>query len=157
VITGEGPTTRGRIHFSRALDAQDVAWCARILTAIAVADEPVSRAEADVLFEISAAASERSDNGQFDDLFAKTIVHHAASASGFPVPSRSIALSPDTAIESWAPTHATCLDIEVQEWVASQTRSKFRGNATVMKLFAAIIGATTLPLAQLPNLFDMGM
>jgi hypothetical protein len=28
VITGEGPTTRGRIHFSRALDAQDAAWCA---------------------------------------------------------------------------------------------------------------------------------
>jgi hypothetical protein len=27
VITGEGPTTRGRIHFSRALDAQDAAWC----------------------------------------------------------------------------------------------------------------------------------
>jgi hypothetical protein len=26
-----------------------------------------------------------------------------------------------------------------------------------MKLFAAIVGATTLPLAQLPNLFDMGM
>ena len=42
---------------------------------MAVADEPVSRAGADVLFEISAAASERSDNGQFDDLFAKAIVH----------------------------------------------------------------------------------
>jgi hypothetical protein len=27
----------------------------------------------------------------------------------------------------------------------------------VMNLFAAIIGAATLPLAQLPNLFDMGM
>ena len=40
VITGEGPTTRGRIHFSRALDVQDAAWCARILTATAVADEP---------------------------------------------------------------------------------------------------------------------
>src|ERR1700674_4151873 len=104
VITGEGPTTRGRIHFSRALDAQDAAWCVRILTAMAVADEPVSRAEADALFEINAAASERSDNGRFDDLFAKAIVHHAASASGFPVPSRTIALSPDTAIESWAPT-----------------------------------------------------
>jgi hypothetical protein len=114
---------------------------------MAAADEPVSRAEADVRFEISAAVSERSDNGQFDDLFAKAIVHHTASASGFPVPSRTIALSPDTAIESWAPTHATCLDIKVQEWVASQTRSKFRGNPAVMKLFAAIIGATTLPLA----------
>jgi len=116
VITGEGPTTRGRIHFSRALDARDVAWCARILTATAVADEPVSRAEA--LFEINAAAAERSDNGQFDDLFAKAIVHHAASASGLPVPSRTIALSPDTAIESWAPTRAAGLDIEVLEWIA---------------------------------------
>jgi hypothetical protein len=85
VITGEGPTTRGRIHFSRALDARDAAWCARILTATAVADEPVSRAEAEALFEINAAAT-----------FAKAIVHHAASASGLPVPSRTIALSPHT-------------------------------------------------------------
>src|SRR6202795_176838 len=67
VITGEGPTTRGRIHFSRTLDAQDAAWCTRILTAVAVADRPVSRAETEVLFEINAAAAERSDNGQFDD------------------------------------------------------------------------------------------
>jgi len=96
VITGESPTTRGRIHFSRALDAQDAALCARILTAMAVADQPVSRAEAETPFEINAAATERSDNGQFDDLFAKAIVHHAASASGLTVPSRTIALSPDT-------------------------------------------------------------
>jgi hypothetical protein len=56
------------------------------------------------------------------------IVHHAASASGFSVPSRTIALSPDTAIESWAPTDGACLNLEVLEWIASQTRSKFRGN-----------------------------
>jgi hypothetical protein len=157
VITGEGPTTRGRIHFSRALDAQDAAWCARILTATAVADLPVSRAEAEALFEINAAATERSDNGQFDDLFAKAIVHHAASASGLPVPSRTIALSPDTAIESWAPTRAIGLDIEVLEWIAGQIRGKLRSNPTVTKLVVAIIGAATLPLAQLPNWFDMGM
>jgi hypothetical protein len=66
VITGEGPTTRGRVHFSRALDAQDAAWCARILTAMVVADQPVSRAETEALFEINAAATERSDNGRFD-------------------------------------------------------------------------------------------
>src|SRR6187551_3015271 len=103
VITGEGPTTRGRIHFSRALDADDAAWCARILTASGVASQPVSRAEAEALFEINDAGSDRSDNGRFDDLFAKAVVHHAASASGLPVPSRAVALSPDTAIESWAP------------------------------------------------------
>src|SRR6202166_807723 len=157
VITGEGPTTRGRIHFSRTLDAQDAAWCARILTAMAVADQPVSRAEAEALFEINAAAAERSDNGQFDDLFAKAIVHHAASASGFPVPSRTIALSPETAIESWAPTRAVGLDIEVLEWIAGQIRGKLRGNPTVTKLVVAIICAATLPLAPLPNWFDMGM
>ncbi len=46
VITGEGPTTKGRVHFSRELDADDAAWCARILTSTAVEHQPVSRAEA---------------------------------------------------------------------------------------------------------------
>jgi hypothetical protein len=157
VITGEGPTTRGRIHFSRALDAQDAACCARILTTMAIADEPVSRAETEAMFEINAAAAERSDDGQFDDLLAKAIVHHAASASGLPVPSRTIALAPETAIESWAPTRAAGLDSEVLEWITSQMRGELRGNRTVTNLIAAVIGATTLSLAQLPNLFDMGM
>src|SRR3954465_11887216 len=119
VITGEGPTTKGRIHFSRALDADDAAWCARILTARAVEHQPVSRAEAEALFEINEAAAERSDDGLFDDLFAKAVVHHAASASGLPVPPRRVALSPKTAIESWAPSRTVNVDTEVLEWIAS--------------------------------------
>ena len=157
VITGEGPTTRGRVHFSRALDADDAAWCARILTATAVEHQPVSRAEAEALFEINDAAAERSDDGRFDDLLAKAVVHHAASASGLPVPPRTVALSPETAIESWAPTQAVGVDTEVLEWIASQMRGKRRGNRTLMALVATIIGAATLPLAQLPNVFDIGM
>jgi hypothetical protein len=156
VITGEGPTTRGRIHFSRALDAADAAWCARILTASAVEHQPVSRAEAEALFEINDAAAERSDDGLFDDLFAKAVVHHAASASGLPVPSRTVALSPDTAIESWAPK-AVGVDTEVLEWIASQMRGRRRSNHTLMRLVATIVGAATLPLAQIPNVFDIGM
>src|SRR5438552_15342528 len=113
VITGEGPTTRGRIHFSRALDADDAAWCARILTAAAVEAQPVSRAEAEALFEISDAASESSDDGRFDDLLAKAVAHHAASESGLPVPPRTVALSPDTEIASWAPAHAANIDTQV--------------------------------------------
>lgn len=157
IITGEGPTTRGRIHFSRALDADDAAWCARILTAGAVADQPVSRAEAETLFQINDAAAERSDDGQFDDLFAKAIVHHAASASGLPVPSRAVALSPDTAIDSWAPTQAIGVNIEVLEWIASQMRGKHRSNRRLMALVATLVGAATLPLATLPNILDYGM
>src|ERR1700742_295781 len=124
VITGEGPTTKGRIHFSRALDAVDAAWCARILTATAVEHQPVSRAEAEALFEINDAAAERSDGGRFDDLLAKAVAHHAASESGLPVPPRTVALSPDTAIESWAPTQSAGVDSEVLAWIAAQMRGK---------------------------------
>src|ERR1700722_5695053 len=157
VITGEGPTTKGRVHFSRELDADDAAWCARILTATAVEHQPVSRAEAEAMFEINDAATERSDDGLFDDLLAKAVVHHAASASGLPVPPRTVALSPDTAIESWAPTKAVGVDIEVLEWIAGQMRGKRRSNRILMTLVATIVGAAALPLVQLPNVFDIGM
>jgi hypothetical protein len=157
VITGEGPTTKGRIHFSRALDADDAAWCARILTASAVEHQPVSRAEAEALFAIDDAAAERSDDGRFDDLLAKAVVHHAASASGLPVPPRTVALSPDTAIESWAPTRSIGVNIEILEWIASQMRGKHRSNRTLMTLIATIVGVAALPLAHLPNVFDIGM
>src|SRR5258707_8457815 len=151
VITGEGPTTKGRIHFSRALDADDAAWCARILTATAVEHQPVSGAEAEALFAIDDAAAERSDDGRFDDLLAKAVVHHAASESGLPVPPRTVALSPETTIESWAPIRAVSVDTEVLEWIASQMRGKRRSNRTLMRLVATIIGAAALPLAQLPK------
>jgi hypothetical protein len=157
VITGEGPTTRGRIHFSRALDADDAAWCARILTATAVEHQPVSRAEAEALFEINDAAAERSDGGRFDDLLAKAIAHHAASVSGLPVPPRTVALSPDTAIESWAPAYAKNIDAKVLEWIASQMRGNHRGNRTLTAMVATVVGAAALPLAQLPNVFDVAM
>ncbi len=157
VITGEGPTTKGRVHFSRSLDADDAAWCARILTASAVEHEPVSRAEAEALFEIAEAATERSDDGRFDDLLAKAVAHHAAAMSGLPVPSRAVALSPDTEIESWAPAHAKGVDAGVLEWIAGQMRGKRNANRTLMAMVATIIGAAALPLSQLPNVFDIGM
>jgi hypothetical protein len=157
VITGEGPTTKGRVHFSRALDADDAAWCARILTASAVEHQPVSRAEAEALFEINNAATERSDEGRFDDLLAKAVAHHAASASGLPVPPRTVALSPDTAIESWAPTHAKGVDTEVLEWIASQMRGKRQSNRTLMAMVATLAGVAALPLAHIPFVFDIGM
>src|SRR6476619_7040022 len=128
VITGEGPTTKGRIHFSRSLDADDAAWCVRILTASAVEHQPISRAEAEALFEINEAAAERLDGGRFDDLLAKAVAHHAASASGLLVPPRTVALSPDTDIASWAPAQATNIDAQVLEWLAGQMRGKRRIN-----------------------------
>jgi hypothetical protein len=73
------------------------------------------------------------------------------------VPPRTVALSPETAIESWAPTRAAGVDTEVLEWLASQMRGKRRSNRTLMKLVATIVGVAVLPLAQLPHVFDIGM
>jgi hypothetical protein len=63
VITGEGPTVVGRVHFSRAIDADDTALCARILILAGRGGDPISRAEADALFDINAVAAERRDGG----------------------------------------------------------------------------------------------
>jgi hypothetical protein len=157
VITGEGPTTKGRVHFSRELDADDAAWCARILTASAVEHQPISRAEAEALFEIDAAATERSDDGRFDDLLAKAVAHHAASEAGLKVPPRTVALSPDTTIESWAPASATQGSVEVLEWIANQMRGKRNSNHTLVAMVATLVGVAALPLSQLPYVFDIGM
>ena len=156
VITGEGPTTSGRVHFSRSLDAHDADWCARILTASAINETAVSREEAQALFQIDEAAAERSDDGKFDDLFAKAILHHAASVSGLAVPSRSVALSPETAIESWAPSRSSDVNVEVLEWIAAQMRGKRRTSQTLMTIIAALFGAA-VPLAQSLPLIDLAV
>jgi len=158
IITGEGPTTKGRVHFSRELDATDTAWCRRILMAPGLSQSPVSRAEVETLFQIDEAGSERRDGGQFDDLFAKAVVHHTAAMSGVAVPARAVALAPETAIERWAPSRGVDIDIKVLEWLAAQMRSHRRPNATVMTLIATLIGAAALPIVQsLPAFVDLGL
>src|SRR5262245_7692775 len=157
VITGEGPTAEGRSRFSRALDADDAAWCARILTAAAVEHQPVCRAEVEALFEIHDAAAERSDGGRFDDLLTKAVAHHAAAEAGLEVPPRTVALAADTRIKSWAPAHAIEANTDALQWVASQMRGKRRSNRTLMAMVASVIGAAAAPLSQLPRVFDIGM
>jgi hypothetical protein len=73
------------------------------------------------------------------------------------VPPRTVALSPDTSIESWAPTQAAGVDIEVLQWIAARMRGKRRINRTLMRLVATIVGVAALPLVQLPQVFDIGM
>src|ERR1700736_4650278 len=91
VITGEGPTTAGRAHFSRTLDPDDALLCARILTAAGgEAGVPVTRIEANALFDIAAAA-ERTDEGHFDDLLVKSVAHFALAEAGHMVPPRQVA------------------------------------------------------------------
>jgi len=134
VITGEGPTTAGRIHFSRCIDAADTALIRRILRAEATA--PVTRVEADALFDIHEAAIERIDGGAFDELFARAIAHHALATLGQPVPARAAAL--ETALADWAQPLAP--DGEIAAWLKARLSRKRRHDGPIATL-AAWVGA----------------
>jgi len=144
VITGEGPTTAGRVHFSRALDPDDASLCARILKAAGgEAGAPVTRLEANVLFDSDAAAAERTDAGRFDDLLVKSVAHFALAETGHAVPPRQVALDPATELSAWA-DRSTYIDSEILTWIASQVGNKKRLTTTLMgfSAFLTSVGAT---------------
>ena len=87
VIAGEGPALGRRPHFSRAIDAEDVRFLRRVLEAAGgTAGMPVSRAEAEALFDLHDAAAAGSSDSSFHDLFCKAIANHLIAASGHAVP-----------------------------------------------------------------------
>jgi hypothetical protein len=134
----------GRVHFSRTLDPADAALCVRILQgAGGAAGLPVTRHEANVLFDIDAAAAERTDDGRFADLFVKSIAHCALAEAGHGVPPRQVALARTTELSSWA-NRSTGVDREILAWIASRVNNKRRLNSTLSGLsgFLAGVGAT---------------
>jgi hypothetical protein len=144
IITGEGPTASGRVHFSRTLDPADAALCARILEGAGGTEGlPVTRLEADVLFDIDAAAAERTDNGRFGDLFVKSIAHCALAAAGHKVPPRQVALAPATDLSAWA-NRSTGIDGEVLAWIGARVHNRRRLKSTLAGLstFLSGVGAT---------------
>jgi len=136
VITGEGPTTAGRIHFSRCIDAADTAMIRRIL--LAGGSAPITRAEAEALFDIHEAAVERVDGGAFDDLITKAIAHHVLAAAGERVPARALAL--DTTLADWARPGEVAVDGEIAAWLKARLNRKRRHGGSIVVL-AACIGA----------------
>jgi hypothetical protein len=136
VITGEGPTTAGRIHFSRAIDAADTALVR--LALMAGGAQAVTRAEADALFDIHQAAFERVDGGAFDDLLAKAVALHVLAASGRRVPDRATALSCTAVLADWAQNQS--LDPAIAAWLERRLRRRGRHQDTLVAL-AALLGA----------------
>jgi hypothetical protein len=152
IIVGEGPTVTGRLHFSRTIDGDDAALCARILVAAGRTGLSVTRAEADALFAIDAAGSERCDNGRFDDLLAKAVMHHLMSAAGAAVPSRENALAPEHPLVAWSSAIDVCR--EHRTWLASHL-DQMKPSSCAARTMRAVpgIGAvgaqTELPFAAL--------
>lgn len=95
IITGEGPLSVGRIHYSRVVDAHDVALLRRVLTAGGGGEgRPVSREEADVLFDIHDATCDAANDPAFEPLFVRAVVQHVRAASGLRAGSRASLSAP---------------------------------------------------------------
>jgi hypothetical protein len=152
IITGEGPTTAGRVHFSRVIDAEDASLCARILILAGGSGIPVSRAEVDLLFAIDAVGSERRDDGRFDDLLAKAVVHHVMSACGAKIPSRESALSSVRPMKTWA--FPIDLNAEIRLWLQSRLCAMTRSCAAKRDIATAIAATEQSEFSAGP-VFDM--
>ena len=155
VITGEGPTARGRVHFSRTLDREDAMQCERIL--LAAGAHPVSRAEAEILLKIDAAATERTDDGRFDDVLAKAVAHYVLAAAGRDVPPRHVALARETPLTAWASRPLSGnLDAEFQGWIAAHANGRKHLSAALATISALLFGAAASPVAEsITTLLDL--
>ena len=150
VITGEGPTTEGRIHYSRCIDATDTALVKQIL--LAGGEAAISRAEAEVLFDIHDAALEHADGGAFEALFARAIAHHVLAVAGRPVPARSAALTETAPVSDWV-SDAGALQGETAAWLASRLQRRRRGLGALAAL-AALLGIAAPWGASVAALID---
>jgi hypothetical protein len=138
VITGEGPTACGRLHFSRTIDRQDTALCARLLVVAGRYGDAVSRAEADTLLDIHAVASDRQDGGLFDDLLAKAVVHYVMSASGLDVPRRARALDSATPLARWA--SRVWMDAQTAAWLQARLAESQYASPAANVIMEALAG-----------------
>jgi hypothetical protein len=134
IITGEGPTACGRVHFSRTIDRQDAALCLRLLVVAGRYGDAVSRVEADALLDIHTIASDRQDGGQFDDLLTKAVVHHVMSASGLDVPGRDRALDPATPLAHWASRVRT--SPQIATWLQARLAEARGSPAAILEALA---------------------
>ncbi len=93
-INGEGGLIGERVHFSRLVDAEDAALLHRILVAAGGAEgRPVSREEAEALFDLHDATARSQNDTAFSDLFYRAIANYVLAASGHALEPRKEALS----------------------------------------------------------------
>ena len=133
VIAGEGPALGRRPHFSRAIDAEDVRFLRRLLEAAGgTAAMPVSRAEAEALFDLHDAATGGASDPGFHDLFCKAIANHLIAASGNAVPPRHEALAAERDLV-WVAVGA-----EEAVWLAANIMRDGRPTAAELRLLGLL-------------------
>lgn len=145
IINGEGPAIGSRIHFSRTIDAEDTALLYRILIAAGgVGGKPVTRAEANILFDLHDAVARSKNDPGFDELFFRTIQHHVLAA----VEPRSSALASQERLQSDQRP-----DAEHAAWLSQRIMRDGRPTAAEHDLLR-LIGGVAVKQKSLRGLMD---
>jgi hypothetical protein len=138
LIAGDGPAIGKRAHYSRTVDAEDVAQLKRILVAAGGdAGHAVSRAEAEALFDLHDAVAGASNDPAFEDLFFNAIAQHLLSASNMEAGRRRALLGQDANVVTSLPGDIR-LDADAAAWLASRIMRDGRPTAaeySLLKLF----------------------
>lgn len=93
VAEGRGPACAQIGCGQGAVSEDDVRLLRRVLYAFGGHDSiAVTRAEADVLFDINDATMEADNHPSWSDLFVKAVANHLMAAHGYRVPAREVAL-----------------------------------------------------------------
>jgi hypothetical protein len=101
IISGEGPLVDEHSHFSRTVDAGDAAQLYRILVAAGGGEgHPVTRMEADALFDLHDATARSQNDTTFNDLFVHAITNYSLAESGHSLEPRKDMLAPDYVLSS---------------------------------------------------------
>ncbi len=101
IISGDGAAIGPRKHFSRTVDAEDAGQLYRILVAAGGAEgRPVTREEADALFDLHDATARSQNDTAFNDLFFHAIANYTLAESGHALEPRKDALSPEHVLSS---------------------------------------------------------
>jgi hypothetical protein len=102
------------IHRPRHADAAVAATLRRILLA---GSGPVSRAEAEALFDLHDAVAGGANHIEFERLFMNAIVHHLLARAEHAVPERRECL---IAVSPWTNMRGKTLNRDDQAWLASR-------------------------------------
>jgi hypothetical protein len=99
VVTGDRRILGRHASLGRMIDPAETALLRRLLVAAGgAAGRPVSRAEAEAMFDLHDAVAGANNDAGFDDLFFKAIAHHLFAAAGCPLLPRDEMLLPDPRI-----------------------------------------------------------
>ena len=100
-IEGEGPLACGRKHLQKGVILEaEVGLIRRILYAYGSGGNAgITRAEAEILFDLNDRTVASRNHPSWDDLFVKALANHLMCASGYSAPTREEALARETFFE----------------------------------------------------------